>query len=111
MDLNQEPLLPPPFPRPQPPPTPPNTARPLPRPPHPPPPQKPPDLFPLPPEDFQEEEDYFIPEPPHGEILEDFLEKHSLLMWDVACDLRNEIIDNLRGPLQFHAGPSLSTWY
>ena len=32
-------------------------------------------------------------------------------MQDVACDLKNKIIDNLHGPLQFHAGPSLSTWY
>jgi hypothetical protein len=92
MDLNQEPLPPPPFPRP----------------PQPPPPEKPPDLFSFPPDDFREDEEHFVP---HGENPEDFLEKHATSMREAARELRDEIKNHLRGPLQFHAEDSLNAWY
>jgi hypothetical protein len=91
MDLNQEPLPSPSFPRPS----------------QPPPPEKPPDIFTFPSGDFQENE-YVVP---HGENPEDFLERNETRMRDAACEFKNDIIDSLRGPLQFQTGSSIETWH
>jgi len=48
---------------------------------------------------------------PYRENPEDFLDKHAPSMQAAARDLRDEIKDHLRRPLQHHAGALLSAWY
>ena len=91
MDLNQEPLPPPETPH-APQPTPP--------------PNQPPDIFTFPPHDFTDDFHIF----PFGTYPEDFLKKQGPFIEEAAHQLKQEIANRLRRPLQFRSEGCLELW-
>jgi hypothetical protein len=69
-------------------------------------PEKPPNIFDFPPQDFAD--DFFQPD--FGEIPEDFLESPTKDMQAEWRRLKSEIIDGLRGPLQYRGPNTFEYW-